>query len=85
MIYFNTFPNSLDRHDAEPLSVKDIQKAVDIIDGAMKDAGYTKDSSETKLVQHLIFNHENLMHFSSNAGGWEGLAKLQEIADKTKP
>lgn len=82
MIYFNTFPNSLDRHQAKELSIEEIQEAV--ISGAMEDSGYTKDSREVKLVQNLIYNLENLMHFKSNVGGWEGLAKLQEIADKVK-
>lgn len=82
MIYFNTFPNSLDRHETKDLSVEEIHKAVDIISGAMEDSGYSKDHIDVKLVQNLIFNLENLMHFKSNAGGWEGLAKLQEIADK---
>lgn len=84
MIYFNTFPNSLDRHEAKELSVEEIQEAVNIIVSAMKDAGCTPNSKETELVQNLIFNLENLMHFKSNAGGWEGLAKLQEIADSVQ-
>ena len=90
MITFNNPEDSKRRQNVEPLSVDDIKRLIYWLTHITQVTYYTKNNNEiaeideVKDLQRLFDHYSNLLHLSSNVGGWEGLAKHQEIADKQK-
>ena len=90
MITYNNPKDTERRSNVNPLTDKDMKDIAYFLNMIIED--FEKQLSRNtlvnpnysydyKLLQRLLDHHANLQHFYDNAGGWEGLAKLQETAD----
>lgn len=68
--------NNPDHANAEPLIQEELGNIVTHFNIFFSDMPDMQN-----ICQRLIDNYQNLLHFQTAAGGWEGLVKLQEIAD----
>lgn len=79
MITYNNPEDSKRRQNAQTPAIGNIELAVEYLNKIDKDL-FPQPIQD--LWQRILDDYQNKLHFFSAAGGWEGLAKLQEVADK---
>lgn len=77
MITFNNSKDTEIRSNVVPLSLEEMETLIKHLNSILPQYGAIISDN----LQRLLDRHANLQHFYDNAGGWEGLAKLQETAD----
>lgn len=78
MITFNNPKDTERRSNVKTPAIGNIQIAVDYLN-KMDEVLFPEPIRE--MWQKILDDYQNKIHFYDNAGGWEGLAKLQETAD----
>lgn len=91
MITYNNPKDTERRSNVDPLSLEEMEYSAYFLNKLFaifelhlqKNPTGVKENydKEYDLIQRIFDYHANLQHFYDNAGGWEGLAKLQETAD----
>lgn len=91
MITYNNPKDTERRSNVVPLSLEDMEYSAYFLNKLFaifelhleKNPTGVKENydKEYDLIQRIFDHHANLQHLYDNAGGWEGLAKLQETAD----
>lgn len=71
--------NNPDHQEAKTFSKEELGNIVNALNIQFKD-----NPEALPMLQRLIDDYNHKVYFYGVVGGWEGLAKLQEIADRAK-
>lgn len=88
MITYNNPKDTERRSNVGPLSLEEMQNTVNLLNTLVVHADKYGSmhllDEERAWLQNLIDSYSSLRHFYDNAGGWEGLAKIQKDNEELK-
>lgn len=80
MITYNNSKDTEIRSNVDPLSLEETETLIEHLNSILPQYGAIISDNLQRMLDH----HANLQHLYDNAGGWEGLAKIQKDNEELK-